>query len=124
MQVDKLFVEKLISDLRTDIVSEREYDIVICFAGEDREYTEKLAVELKNRGIKVFYDTIEQAELWDKNLYDHLTYVYGKAARYCIMILFKYYAVKTWTKHDRKSAQARVFREKNEYILPIRIDDT
>lgn len=97
---------------------------MICFAGEDREFTEKLAVELKNRRIKVFYDTFEQTELWCKNLYDHLLYVYGKATRYCIMILFKYYAVETWTNHERKSPQARAFGEKNEYILPIRIDDT
>jgi len=36
---------------------------VISFAGEDREFVEKLAVELKNRGIKVFNDTFEQTEL-------------------------------------------------------------
>ena len=36
----------------------------------------------------------------------------------------EYYAAKTWTNHERKSPQARVFGEKKEYILPIRIDDT
>jgi len=110
--------------IQIDEISEHEYDIVISFAGEDREFAEKLALELQNRGIKVFYDAFEKAELWGKNLYDHLSYIYGKAARYCIMILSKNYAAKTWTNHERKSAQARAFREKNEYILPIRIDDT
>lgn len=105
-------------------IKEHEYDIVLSFAGEDREFAEKLAIELKNRGIKVFYDAFEQDELWGKNLYDYLSYIYSKAARYCIMLLSKNYASKTWTNHERKNAQARAFREKNEYILPIRIDDT
>jgi hypothetical protein len=40
------------------------------------------------------------------------------------MLLSKHYESKLWTNLERKSAQARAFRENREYILPIRIDDT
>ena len=29
-----------------------------------------------------------------------------------------------WTTHEQQNAQARAFREKEEYILPVRLDDT
>lgn len=101
-----------------------EYDIAITFAGENRDIAEALATGLKEKNISVFYDIFEQSELWGKNLYDHLSYIYGKAARYCIMLLSKDYAQKMWTSLERQSAQARAFREKTEYILPIRLDET
>jgi hypothetical protein len=50
----------------------KEYDIVISFAGEDRQVAEEIAVELKNNGIRVFYDNFEKADLWGKDLYEHL----------------------------------------------------
>ena len=40
------------------------------------------------------------------------------------MLLSRHYESKLWTSLERKSAQARAFRENREYILPIKIDDT
>ncbi len=40
------------------------------------------------------------------------------------MFLSRNYAAKLWTNHEREAAQARAFRENEEYILPIRLDDT
>ena len=45
-------------------------------------------------------------------------------ARYCVMFLSEHYARKLWTNHERQSAQARAFEENEEYILPVRLDDT
>jgi len=36
----------------------------------------------------------------------------------------QHYAMKLWTTHERKAAQARAFAEQREYILPIRLDQT
>ncbi|WP_206919918.1 TIR domain-containing protein, partial [Alicyclobacillus suci] len=44
--------------------------------------------------------------------------------KYCVMFISKHYKEKLWTNHERKSAQARAFHEKGEYILPARFDDT
>jgi hypothetical protein len=62
--------------------------------------------------------------LFGKNLYTHLSDVYQNQARYCVMFLSKHYAKKAWTNHEREAAQARAFREHEEYILPVRLDDT
>jgi TIR domain len=101
-----------------------EYDMAISFAGEQRSEAEAIAAELRNIGITVFYDGYEKANLWGKDLYEHLSEVYQKKARYCLMLVSAAYAAKVWTTHERKSAQARALSQKNEYILPVRFDQT
>jgi len=106
------------------MVNKFEYDVALSFAGEDRVYVEKVAKYLKEKVIKVFYDDYEKTGLWGKDLYVYLDEVYQKKARYCVMFLSCHYAEKLWTNHERKSAQARAFIEKGEYILPARFDNT
>jgi len=104
--------------------NEYQYDVALSFAGENREYVEDVAIFLKSYGAKVFYDKFEQADLWGKNLYDHLPEVYKKKAKYTIIFVSKEYKEKAWTNLERQSAQARAFKESKEYILPVRFDDT
>lgn len=101
-----------------------KYDVVISFAGEDRYVAEEIASSLVTKGINVFYDEYEQANLWGKDLYEHLIKIYRDESKYCLMVLSENYAEKQWTNHERKAAQARAFREHREYILPLRLDDT
>ncbi|MGH1404141.1 MAG: toll/interleukin-1 receptor domain-containing protein [Alphaproteobacteria bacterium] len=103
---------------------EYEYDVALSFAGEDREYVEEVAGQLKASEVKVFYDKFEEVGLWGKDLYVHLDEVYRKKARYCVMFLSKHYAEKLWTNHERESAQARAFEDSESYVLPARFDDT
>ena len=103
---------------------ECEYDVALSFAGEDRQYAEKLAELLENNDYRVFYDKYERAQLWGENLYDYLAETYKDKARYCVMFVSKHYAHKVWTNHERRSAQARALEENVAYILPIRLDDT
>lgn len=100
------------------------YDVALTFAGEDRRYVETVATKLKEAEVRVFYDRLEEATLWGKDLYTHLDEVYRKLARYCVMFISKHYRDKLWTNHERESAQARAFEENQEYILPARFDDT
>jgi hypothetical protein len=63
--------------------------------------------------------------LWGKDLYAHLSEIYQDQAKYCIIFASREYAQKSWTSHERQNAQARALRDKgNEYILPVRFDDT
>jgi len=101
-----------------------KYDVCFSFAGENRAYVSRVARCLKNRGVVVFYDMDEKAFLWGKNLVEHFGDLYEKKARYCVMFISEHYAVKLWTIHERRSAQARAFRSKKEYILPAYFDDT
>ncbi|MBU3129005.1 toll/interleukin-1 receptor domain-containing protein [Clostridium tagluense] len=101
-----------------------DYDVALSFAGEDREYVDKVAEILNAIGLKVFYDKHEQVGLWGKNLYVHLDTIYQNSAQYCVMFISKYYKEKLWTNHEREIAQARSFAQNEEYILPARFDDT
>jgi hypothetical protein len=101
-----------------------DYDVALSFAGEDRAYVEQIAGALIAAGVRVFYDKLEEAELWGKNLYSHLTEIYQKRARFTIMFISHWYAAKRWTNFEREAAQARAFAESREYILPVRLDDT
>jgi hypothetical protein len=100
------------------------YDVALSFAGEDRDHARKIAELLRTQGFSVFYDEYEQATLWGRNLYSHLSDVYQNRARFCLMFISANYARKLWTKRERESAQARAFRENREYILPLRLDNT
>lgn len=101
-----------------------DYDVALSFAGEERNYVEQVADILVDLGLKVFYDRYEEVDLWGSDLYTHLDDVYQHKSRYCVVFISKYYKEKLWTNHERKSAQARAFREKGGYILPVRFDDT
>lgn len=101
-----------------------QYDVALSFAGEQRAYVRKVAAALREMGIRPFYDDYEQANLWGKDLYEHLDWVYQKAARYCVLFASADYARKVWTTHERRSAQARALESAAEYVLPARFDDT
>ena len=101
-----------------------EYDVVISFAGEDRQVAKKLTDGLILKGMTVFYDEYSRADLWGKDLYTHLTGIYRDKSKYCLMIISEFYVKKQWTSHERRAAQARAFKEHREYILPLRLDDT
>jgi hypothetical protein len=100
------------------------YDVALSFAGENRDYVDQVATILREKDVRVFYDKFEEAKLWGKDLYEYLSEVYQKEARYTVIFISEHYAKKLWTSHERKSAQARAFKENCEYILPARFDDT
>ena len=102
----------------------KKFDIALSFAGEDREYVERVATLLQQIGVSVFYDSFEEANLWGKNLYDYLSDIYKNQARYTIVFISESYNKKLWTNHERQSMQSRAFQENKEYILPVRFDDT
>lgn len=99
------------------------YDVCLSFAGEQRQYVERVAERLREQ-VSVFYDEYETVALWGRNLYEHLDEVYRERARYCVVFISEDYARKVWTNHERQSAQARALMENREYILPVRFDDS
>ena len=100
------------------------YDVCLSFAGEDRDYVDKVAEELRAAGVRVFYDLYDQVDLWGKDLYVHLNDIYSGAAKYCVLFASHYYARKIWTNHEREAAQERAIHAHREYILPAKFDDT
>jgi hypothetical protein len=100
------------------------YDVCLSFAGENRNYVDKVAHILQISGVRTFYDEFEKVSLWGKDLYSHLHDIYQNQASYCVVFISKDYAEKAWTTHERRSAQSRALTSDVEYILPVRFDDT
>jgi len=103
---------------------EFKYDVAFSFAGEDRKYVEDVANYLKENGVKIFYDKFEIVDLWGKDLGIHFDYVYRKSAKYCVPFISKHYKEKVWTNYEIKSAISKAIESNEEYILPVRFDDT
>lgn len=100
------------------------YDVVLSFAGENRAYVVEVAEVLRQHQVRVFYDEFEQVNLWGKNLIEHLDIIYRQSGKYCVIFISKHYAEKPWAIHERRMALDRALREKRDYILPARFDDT
>ena len=102
-----------------------EYDVGLSFAGEQREYAEQVATDLRSRGIRPFYDDYEKDTLWGKDLYAHLSEIYQHMCRYCIIFISKEYPPKkSGLIESDKVLRRGPYRERQEYILPARFDDT
>ncbi|GAA3861604.1 hypothetical protein GCM10022243_29730 [Saccharothrix violaceirubra] len=102
----------------------RSYDVCLSFAGEQRAYVEEVARLLRAGGVEVFYDQFETADLWGRDLAVHLDDVFRHRSRYCVLFASADYARKMWTSHERASALDRALRDRDDYLLPVRFDDT
>lgn len=99
-----------------------KYHVALSFAGEDRDYVDRVAQRLQENSVKVFYDKFEETNLWGKDLYAYLSDVYQNQASFTVMFISENYRLKMWTNHERTNAQARAFSENREYILPAFFD--
>ena len=119
-------VNELLNKQVNNEMEEKEfmYDIALSFAGEDREYVESIASVLKSKGVRVFYDEFEQANLWGKDLAVHFDYIYRQNSRFFIPFISKHYKNKVWTKHEFQTALSKALELDREYILPVKLDDT
>ncbi len=100
------------------------WDVALSFSGEQRAYVERVAVALKARGVRCFYDADEQVELWGRHLAEELPAVYAGQAALVVVFISAEYAAGDWTRVERQAALARAARERREYVLPARFDDT
>lgn len=78
---------------QSDFDEKNNYEVVLSFAGEQRDYVEKVAKFLRNNNVKVFYDNFDDVKtyLWGKELPETFEGIYGGNARYCVMFTSKEY---------------------------------
>jgi hypothetical protein len=100
------------------------WDVALSFAGAQRDYVEQVAQALKTRGMRCFYDADEQIDLWGKYLAEALPVIYGEQAAAVVVFVSAEYAAGDWTRLERQAALTRAVRERREYVLPARFDDT
>lgn len=106
-------------------MTNEEYDVAISFASENTDVASELANEFIARGLHVFYSDQKQSELWGRNLYEYLSDVYRKKAKYCVVLFSEDYVRqdKVYTKLEMSNALKKHYESSNEYLLPIRLDD-
>src|SRR4051794_24576657 len=100
-----------------------KYDAALSFAGEDRRHAEALSRQLRRLGLSVFYDADQQARLWGRSTRE-FDEVYGAQSRYVIPLISKHYISKDWPRYEFETAKREERRRRNEFILPIRVDDS
>jgi hypothetical protein len=101
-----------------------QYDIVLSYAEEDDAVAAKLARMLQDKGITVYYDKFNEAERLGKNTIDHDNAIFGRAGKYCVVILSQYFGKDHVTKLQRQIIECKAAQAKDEYILPLRLDDS
>lgn len=111
--------EKLINGGAKILSNTKGYDVVLSFAGEDRTYVNDVAVALKQRGVSVFYDDFEKADLWGKDLVEHLSSIYSQKAEFVIIFVSDYYAKKAWTNIEKRAAFSKFLYGKYDKVLPV-----
>ena len=102
----------------------RQWDVVLSFAGAQRDYVGQVARALRERGVRCFYDADEETGLWGKHLAEELPRIYGEQAAAVVVFISADYVARDWTRLERRAALARAVRERREYVLPARFDDS
>lgn len=100
------------------------FQVAVSFADEDRPYVGSVVSALHARGVRVFYDVEQEIELWGKDLTAYLDDVYRNRSDYVVVFISRAYVEKEWARHELRSALARAIRERREYVLPARFDET
>lgn len=104
--------------------SDRDFDVAVTFAGEEREFVEEVVRLVQADGFAVFYDEDAKADLWGEDLTEFFADVYERRSRYAVMFISAAYAAKPWTRLERRSVLARAMQADSPYLLPVRFDST
>lgn len=101
-----------------------KFQVALSFAGEQRGYVERVASALAVFRIDYFYDDEQKIRLWGKNLAEEFQRIYMDDSSAVVMFISSDYAQKNWPIHERRSTLSRALRERREYVLPVRFDNT
>ena len=101
-----------------------KFDVALSFANAQRKYVDEVANLIQSYGYTVFYDKFYEAHLWGKELTAYFKEVYYSNSDKCIMFISKEYVTNAWPSHERQNALAKVLEVGDNYLLPVRFDDS
>jgi len=99
------------------------YDVAVSFAGDIRPQVMQFVQECKQRGLDVFYDFDQQAQLWGQDLRKKLSEIYANEALFMVVFLSASYPEKDWPSFELAVGKGAAAKRTSEYLLPIRVDD-
>lgn len=85
---------------------------------------QRVAAALTAQGIQHFYDDDQQIAMWGTNQVETLQRIYLQGSSSVVMFVSQEYAEKVWPTAERRATLSRALRERREYVLPVRFDDT
>jgi hypothetical protein len=94
--------------------------IFISYSSKDRDFTSKLATDLKSKGLNVWYDQ------WELKVGDSIIGKIGaaiKAQDYLVVVLSKASVKSQWVIKELGTGLMRELEEKRVVVLPVVIDD-
>ncbi len=101
-----------------------KYDVTLSFAEENHAFVEGVAMHLKSRNVDYYYYKEDLIKIWGKELKKHLSGIYNRQSRLCVIFISSHYKEKVWTQFELKHAWRRAKRDIQEYILPFKLDAT
>ena len=72
----------------------------------------------------MFYDDFYKADLLGKDLSRYFKNIYGKNSVFIVIFISKHYQLKDWTNFEFEIAREEAMNRQDDFILPIRLDDT
>lgn len=103
--------------------SDYPYDIAVSFSGDMRDIVKEFVDKCRDKGLDVFYDFDQKAQLWGKDLRATLSEVYANEAEYMIVFLSEKYPEKDWPSFELAIGKDAQAKRTKDYLLPIRCDD-
>jgi len=104
--------------------TDKIYDLAFSFAGEDRDYVEKVKNECEKLGLNVYYDKDRKIDQWGKSFIQEQRKVYsGYKTKHFVPFISEHYFSKPIPTDEFKAALMESIK-RNQYILPIKIDES
>jgi hypothetical protein len=100
-----------------------EFDVLLSFAGSERDYARAIHDIAIANGLRVFLDEEFQHEIWGKNLIEYLDHTYRERSAYVLVLISAAYNARAFTRVERRAAFDRMIRERSEYLLPVKVED-
>jgi hypothetical protein len=93
------------------------------FAGEHREYVERVVLASASLGLNVFYDRNMGNDWWGKSYIREQRKVYSSQTRYFVPFLSTEYLAKPIPMDEFSAAMMTAVKRGDEYILPVLMGD-
>jgi hypothetical protein len=100
-----------------------DFDVLLSFAGPEREYARAIYAICEANGLSIFLDEEFQHEIWGRNLVEFLDNAYRERGAYCLALISSSYCERAYTTVERRAAFDRMIQQPLEYLLPVRVDD-
>jgi len=102
---------------------EKQYDLAVSFAGEQRAYVADTVAACKELGLKVFYDKDKNNDWWGGSFIREQRVVYSSKTRFFVPFLSTEYLSKPIPQDEFSAAMMTAVKQGDPYILPVLFGD-